>query len=208
MANTQNNDTAQIRQMIRQELARMGAGGTGATSGTSQDGSSSLSAAEIQAIVRQELQSLQQGQTASQNSQAQGGSQAAGAGAGNPNPQPQGSQRNDTSPSATLGRRISRLLSGSAGRSSNPAQNASQNRTSANGAAGARRATVQPKAAATAQSVAGVLTQAQYELSQELEANLKKLKAVIRESQEIARKIELVLGKGQGGSGSSNQGNS
>jgi hypothetical protein len=204
MANTQSNDTAQIRQIIRQELARMGAGGSGASSGMTQDGSS-LSAAEIQAIVRQELQSLQQGQTASENSQ--GGAQAGG-GSGNANPQPQGSQNNDRSPSATLGRRISRLLSGSAGKSSNPSQNDSQNRASASSGAGTRRATVQPKAAATAQSVAGVLTQAQYELSQELEANLKKLKAVIRESQEIARKIELVLGKGQGGSGSSNQGNS
>lgn len=205
MANTQSNDTAQIRQMIRQELARMGAGGSGATSGLTQDGSSSLSAAEIQAIVRQELQSLQQGQAASGNSQ--GNAQGAG-GAANANSPPQGSQRNDTSPSATLGRRISRLLSGSSGKSSSPSQSGSQSGTSPSAAGGARRATVQPKAAATAQSVAGVLTQAQYELSQELEANLKKLKAVIRESQEIARKIELVLGKGQGGSGSSNQGNS
>lgn len=49
------------------------------------------------------------------------------------------------------------------------------------------------------QHVAEVLTQAQYELSQELQANLKKLKNVIRESQEIAKKIELVLGQGSSG---------
>lgn len=50
-------------------------------------------------------------------------------------------------------------------------------------------------------TVAQVLTQAQYELSQELEANLKKLRSVIQQSQEIAKKIELVLGKGNKGSG-------
>lgn len=52
------------------------------------------------------------------------------------------------------------------------------------------------QATQTSQQVAQVLTQAQYELSQELEANLVKLKSVIHESQEIAKKIELVLGKG------------
>jgi type III secretory pathway lipoprotein EscJ len=52
-----------------------------------------------------------------------------------------------------------------------------------------------------AQDVAQVLTQAQYELSQELEANLKKLRGVIQQSQEIAKKIELVLGQGSKGSG-------
>jgi hypothetical protein len=46
--------------------------------------------------------------------------------------------------------------------------------------------------------VAEVLTAAQYELSQQLEANLMKLKAVIRESEEIAKKIETVLGHGGG----------
>lgn len=51
-----------------------------------------------------------------------------------------------------------------------------------------------------AQEVAAVLTEAQYELSQELEANLKKLRSVIQQSQEIAKKIELVLGKGSQGS--------
>lgn len=52
------------------------------------------------------------------------------------------------------------------------------------------------------QTVAQVLTQAQYELSQELEANLKKLRSVIQQSEEIAKKIELVLGRGEQGSGS------
>jgi hypothetical protein len=51
------------------------------------------------------------------------------------------------------------------------------------------------------QTVAQVLTEAQYELSQELEANLTKLRSVIQQSQEIAKKIELVLGHGEKGSG-------
>jgi hypothetical protein len=45
---------------------------------------------------------------------------------------------------------------------------------------------------------AQTLTQAQYELSQELEENLMKLKSVIQQSQEIAKKIEMVLGQGNG----------
>ena len=65
-----------------------------------------------------------------------------------------------------------------------------------------KRATVQPKVSgSTEQTVAQVLTQAQYELSQELETNLRKLRSVIRQSQEIAKKIELVLGHGNKGSG-------
>jgi hypothetical protein len=59
--------------------------------------------------------------------------------------------------------------------------------------------------ATSAVAVAQVLTQAQWELSQELENNLKQLRQVIRESQAIAQKIEQVLGQGsqsQGGSGS------
>jgi len=53
------------------------------------------------------------------------------------------------------------------------------------------------------QQVAQVLTQAQYELSQELQANLTKLRSVIQQSQEIAKKIEMVLGQGNQGGGQS-----
>jgi hypothetical protein len=51
----------------------------------------------------------------------------------------------------------------------------------------------------SAQGVAEVLGQAQWQLSQELSANLKELRRVINQSQEIARKIEQVLGEGTSG---------
>ena len=46
-----------------------------------------------------------------------------------------------------------------------------------------------------AQTAAQVLAQAQYELSNELEASLKKLKQVINESERIANKISTLLGE-------------
>ncbi|BBB92950.1 MAG TPA: hypothetical protein PKA28_02055 [Methylomusa anaerophila] len=46
-----------------------------------------------------------------------------------------------------------------------------------------------------AQTAAQVLAQAQYELSNELEASLKKLKQVISESEKIANKISSLLGE-------------
>jgi myosin heavy subunit len=50
-------------------------------------------------------------------------------------------------------------------------------------------------AAMTVQTAAQVLAQAQYELSNELEASLKKLKQVISESEKIATKISDLLGE-------------
>ncbi|MCX7779850.1 MAG: hypothetical protein N2491_02900 [Negativicutes bacterium] len=47
----------------------------------------------------------------------------------------------------------------------------------------------------TAQTAAQALAQAQYELSNELEASLKKLKQVISESEKLANKISNLLGK-------------
>ncbi|HEX6972708.1 MAG TPA: hypothetical protein VF234_10865 [Limnochordia bacterium] len=44
------------------------------------------------------------------------------------------------------------------------------------------------------QSIAHTLAQAQFELSQELALNLQRLKNVISESQDLARKIEAILG--------------
>ncbi|MBX5466247.1 MAG: hypothetical protein K6U14_01960 [Firmicutes bacterium] len=179
MANGQNAGPNGLRQLIRQELARLGvsaqSGGAEPGGSADQSGSSGsgLSAAEIQSIVRQELLALQKSSQNPSASNGQGGNNAAAAGG------------------AGGGQRWGRLGSGG-----------SRSSGAGSSGAGGKRYTVRPKAAATAQSVAGVLTQAQYELSQELEANLKKLKAVIRESQEIARKIELVLGQGPGKSSS------
>ena len=65
-----------------------------------------------------------------------------------------------------------------------------------------KKAAVQSKGSGgKGQTVAQVLTQAQYELSEELEMNLRKLRSVIRQSEEIAKKIEQVLGHGSKGSG-------
>ncbi len=57
------------------------------------------------------------------------------------------------------------------------------------------------------EEIAQVLGQAQMQLTQELETNLRKLKEVINESQQIARKLEMILGKDpeQKGNGKSNQ---
>ncbi|PSR34644.1 MAG: hypothetical protein C7B46_04190 [Sulfobacillus benefaciens] len=84
--------------------------------------------------------------------------------------------------------------------------NSSNNQSSASGTNSnkSKKAQVKPKTSGSnsqSQTVAQVLTQAQYELSQELEANLKKLRSVIQQSEEIAKKIELVLGRGEKGSG-------
>ncbi|MDA8145860.1 MAG: hypothetical protein M0Z27_07355 [Thermaerobacter sp.] len=49
-----------------------------------------------------------------------------------------------------------------------------------------------------AQGPTQLMAQAQFELAQELETNLQKLKQVIQESQDIAHRIETVLGKEQG----------
>jgi len=51
----------------------------------------------------------------------------------------------------------------------------------------------------TAQTAAQVLAQAQYELANELEASLQKLKQVIRESEQIANKISNLLGEENSG---------
>jgi len=45
------------------------------------------------------------------------------------------------------------------------------------------------------QQITRLLGQAQADLVSELENNLRKLKQVIGESQEIARKLEMILGK-------------
>lgn len=76
-----------------------------------------------------------------------------------------------------------------------------QKRASSSGSRSARTAGGPPKSAgqSSSQSVAEVLGQAQWQLSEDLSANLKELRRVINQSQEIARKIEQVLGQGTSG---------
>ncbi|MCL6595308.1 MAG: hypothetical protein K6V73_03760 [Firmicutes bacterium] len=65
---------------------------------------------------------------------------------------------------------------------------------------GARRAPAGAGGAATAEGMA-LLAQAQEAFAQELRDNLEKLRRVIGESQQIARKMEAVLGQQGGGGG-------
>lgn len=146
---------------------------------------------ELRQMVRQELSALKgrsasgAGQSTSQGSMGRGGQsgQSAG-GTSSPRDNPSGSTAGSSSNSG----------SGSQSSASSVGQSSSGHRN--------KKAKVEPKMNANnSQTVAQVLTQAQYELSQELEANLKKLRSVIQQSEEIAKKIELVLGRGEQGSG-------
>lgn len=91
-------------------------------------------------------------------------------------------------------------ISGSGQGMTDSSKTSSATSTGAN--AKSKKAAVQSKGSGSkGQTVAQVLTQAQYELSEELEMNLRKLRSVIRQSEEIAKKIEQVLGHGSKGSG-------
>jgi len=59
----------------------------------------------------------------------------------------------------------------------------------------------------TGKIAAQVLSEAQYELANELEVSLNKLRAVIDESKQIAQKISKVLEENGGGSGSNQSDN-
>ncbi len=184
-----------LREMVRQELNRItisensAQDGKFASSGqksdhqssSPRDGAKGLKA--LRKIIHQELLDVQGNRNGSEGekSGAQSSSREAGQAKSKDTNKSSGSQGN------------SRSSSGSSHASSSSQVGESRK---------SKRATVQPKVSgSTEQTVAQVLTQAQYELSQELETNLRKLRSVIRQSQEIAKKIELVLGHGNKGSG-------
>lgn len=108
--------------------------------------------------------------------------------------QPEAKQPTDSMVSQELQNLFSQILQGKDENNSTQQQVNSQNAdTNAN-------AKPQPQkkdkdAAMTVQTAAQVLAQAQYELSNELEASLKKLKQVISESEKIATKISDLLGE-------------
>ncbi len=174
--NSQENGNASVRDIVREEMMRMQASQSGSTSQNQADHSGSPAANEdqIRAVVREEFNRQSRKHSSSGSSQS-------------------GSQGSDSSSQKSS-------QSGKTPSSSGDPTSASQIGDSAK----AKKAQVQPKSSGSQSSketVAQVLTQAQYELSEELQANLHKLRSVIRQSEEIAKKIELVLGHGEKGSG-------
>jgi hypothetical protein len=184
----------QVQEMIAQAMGRS-SGNQNTSSASQRSGGSSntaLSLGQVQQMIKRQLgkkapgtksgQSSQSAQT-SQSSSASKSTQVGNAGSGSSNA--------SGTPSAEKG-------SGS----NQSVWTVSSGASTSNSGNGSKKASVKPKDSQS-QQVAEVLTQAQYELSQELEANLKKLRSVIQQSQEIAKKIEMVLGKGDKGSGKS-----
>ncbi len=169
------NSSQSLREIIRQEMQRMQGGSP------SQSGSS----AGQQSQPPQESGSLEQIQSMIQAEMAKAG----------------GGQRNfgqSSGPGNQAGPSAQSQQSASGSSSAKGSTSASQVGQSSQ----SKKAKIQPKSSSGQnQTVAEVLTQAQYELSEELQANLQKLRSVIRQSQEIAKKIELVLGQGEKGSG-------
>ena len=208
------NDEQSLRDIISQELQNLNANGSRGSSVESngQDspsrgrgGSSSLTSnnqattSSLRQIIREELARMQTPSRKASRSHVSGQSlspsgSSSGTSSKSSTQAPDGSQTGD-SPST---RSNTAGTSGTASSQQGKAASASYVGESTK----SKKATVQPKTSAnTEQTVAQVLTQAQYELSQELEENLQKLRSVIQQSQEIAKKIELVLGHGEKGSG-------
>lgn len=203
--------TAEVRRIVRalvqsgrhpsssassQETGSAQAGGSGGGAGLSD-----LSQQQLARAVREELQNLglkvQRGQSPNggPRSPDTGGTEASGDGDDTASPQ----AAREQGPSRRSGHRAQ----GSSGAQSQP-QSAGRSRGSSSGqlSAGTGSSAVHSDSSPSAETVANVLTQAQWELSQELEANLKQLRQVINQSEEVARKIERVLGYGSSPSSS------
>jgi hypothetical protein len=106
--------------------------------------------------------------------------------------QPEAKQVTDSMVSQELQNLFSQILQGKDENNSTQQQVNSQD---ADTNANAKPQKKDKDAAMTVQTAAQVLAQAQYELSNELEASLKKLKQVISESEKIATKISDLLGE-------------
>lgn len=129
----------------------------------------------------------QQSDSSGEGQQSQSGKQGNGA-------QQQTGQQNEAQSAQELRSLFSRLLQDENQGACNTA-NAKQGESGggiAGGSDDGKPSTV------TAQTAAQVLAQAQYELSRELEASLKKLKQVISESEILANKISNLLGEDNG----------
>lgn len=169
--------------------------GQSAASPGSSDSSPTLTKHEVQQMIQKTLAQARAGASSStspstSDSSAQSGQTSSGAA---------GMSGANVSSSSGL-QKLKKLMKKSSGEG-HPKSSSGSSSSRSSGAGSSSSGT--SGGASSQQSAAQVLTQAQDELSQELEANLVKLKSVIHQSQEIAKKIEMVLGQGDGGSGSS-----
>jgi len=180
----------QLQEMIRQALTSNGQNPNDGQSQSQANGGASSGSASNGGLTRQQLQ-----QMIRQEIQKSSGSSADGASGGGGN----------STSGSSLPRKVRQILQRgqTGGQNQAQGQNQSQSQNQNQSQASSQNTGSLAVNPTSAETVAQVLTQAQYELSQELEANLKKLRSVIQQSQEIAKKIELVLGQGEKGSGNS-----
>ncbi|MDA8204774.1 MAG: hypothetical protein M0Z36_01800 [Thermaerobacter sp.] len=198
----QNLTPRKVRQMIQQALQQQegsstgggaSGGGPSVSGGGSlgqkhgQGGQQQLTVQQVQEMIQQALNQPKSGST----SPRKPGSSESGA----------RSASGDLSSNSSSISRLKKLVKkGHAQQPSNSGRSSSSHQSDSDGSPSSQSTT----GGSSPETVAQVLTQDQYQLSQELEANLMKLKSVIRESQEIAKKIELVLGQGNRSSGGKN----
>lgn len=196
-----------IRQVIQEELARMQFGTFQALAGLQGQDQNQGQGNEVQQYLST-LPSLYNQQQGQQQGQAGQGPQTGQGGQGRRNGQ-QASIGEDPSLTEFLGKAVKIILPRRQDRQRGPAatmQAGNQNwpgggNVQAGGGGGGGAGGDGQAMPPGAQQFAQVLAQANMEISQELQVNLKNLKQVIEESNSIARKIETLLGRGgkQGG---------
>lgn len=188
-----------VKRLIRQALRgrsrpRSDQQGSGKSSGARNDshepsGMTTVSPEEVRTIVHQELRDQKQpvsGQPSSAHQRK---------------PSSSSDQAHSTSASHAPSPSLKNVAKAAKSSSSNHVGHDATGSSDASSSHGAAGDPAQAQASSqSAEAIASVLTEAQWQLSQELEANLKQLRQVINQSQEVARKIERVLGKGTKGS--------
>lgn len=182
---------------------------SGHSGGTSQSGASekegqsgsTLTVQQVRHLIATELQ--QSGMSGSPSSAQSSSSASAGAQSGSS----AGNLGESSSPLSQLtAQQLQTLIQQELQSAKSPSSHQKGSQSTASGSTSGQTAapSADPSGDKNSQAVAvaEVLTQAQWELSKELEANLKQLRQVINQSQEVARKIEQVLGRGQKGQSS------
>ncbi|MDA8192531.1 MAG: hypothetical protein M0Z53_00845 [Thermaerobacter sp.] len=194
MGSNQSRDAQSIRELIRQELAHIHQDGEGqGETGTAGQNPS------LRNIVREEVQHLQNARPGStgghRRSKRQSAAQIKPASGENASAAQTGPSGGAAAGASAPNRQAASPPTGAPnGKSSQTARVATRSQ--------AARSTSAPAGnKPSAQTAAQALTEAQYELSRELRGNLSKLRSVIQQSQEIAKKIEMVLGQGEQGGG-------
>lgn len=151
--------------------------------------------------INNQLEKMQQSESRNDQTNQAGGGQQAGSGNGDngqqQNSAPQGQQGTAPAVDRQMTRELEAMLSQLLQSNDNDLQSSATqpNPNSANSnQAGESSPNKQPNSK-LAQTAAQVLAKAQYELANELEASLKKLKQVISESEKIANRISDLLGE-------------